>query len=98
MQTDVEDGGRRGRAERLRELGQKRARLEARAAQLRERERSLAGQADSRRKIVIGAIVLRAVTSDRRAREWLIRCLRQAVSERDRGLFADLLADGGDGG
>lgn len=97
MQKDVEGSDRHGRAERLRELGQRRARLEARAAQLRERERTLARQADSRRKIVVGAVVLRAVASDRRAREWLIGCLRRAVSERDRGLFTDLLADGGEG-
>lgn len=79
---------------RLSELGQQRARLEARAAELRTREKSLARQSDSRRKIVAGAVVLRAVETDERARAWLVGCLRKSVSDRDRGLFEDLLGGG----
>ncbi|HYH21705.1 MAG TPA: mobilization protein [Azospirillum sp.] len=81
---------------RLAELAQQRARLEARAGELRARERTLARQDDARRKIVVGAVVLRAVETDERARSWLVGCLRKTVAARDLHLFADLLSGRGD--
>ena len=86
-------------ADRLRELSQQRARLEQRAAELRTRERELGRQARTRRLILIGSIVSKAVETDQRARDWLVNCLRKAVNDRDRHMFGDLLSgDGGDGG
>ncbi|BAI72025.1 hypothetical protein AZL_013870 [Azospirillum sp. B510] len=84
-------------AGKLTELAQQRARLEARAAELRTREKTLARQSDGRRKVIVGAIVLKAISSDGRAREWLVTQLRRGLSERDRPLFADLLPDEGGG-
>jgi len=84
-------------AGKLTELAQQRARLEAKAAELRAREKTLSRQAATRRKVVAGAIVLRAATEgDERARAWLVAQLKKAVAARDLHLFADLFGDGGE--
>lgn len=77
----------------LAELAQQRARLEQRAAELRSREKMLARQDRTRRLILIGSIVTKAVATDERARAWLVAQLRKAVNDPDRHLFADLLTD-----
>ena len=93
--------------ERLAELNRKKAALEARRNALRARMSKKARAIDTRRKVLLGALLLDRIAGGRnpeqadRLKAWLARDLPGFLTrEIDRDLFPDLLGQGGqeDGG
>jgi len=81
----------------LERLVQKRARLEAEAARLKTRESEERRRAEVRRKIIVGASIIRRVEQDSEARDWVIRVLAAAgLSDRDRAAIAPIFGGGHD--
>lgn len=62
------------------------AAAQARMDKLRERAR----KEEDRKKIIVGAIILKRAESDSNFRQGLLNQLEQSVNERDRPLFAEL--------
>lgn len=73
--------------ERERGLLQKKARVESDLARLRTREKEAARKDDTRRKIVLGGVVLAAVEAGDLETDYFGRLIRRHVAERDKKLF-----------
>ncbi|WP_292702910.1 hypothetical protein [Mesorhizobium sp.] len=73
--------------ERERGLLQKKAKLEADLARLRTREKDAHRRDETRRKIVLGGVVLAAVEAGDIRTDFVAGLVRQHVAERDRKLF-----------
>ena len=94
-------GKRRSDEERLEELDRKKAAIEARQKALRARVAKKERARDTRRKILVGSLLLHRMENDPengpRFRTWLQNELPGFLRETDRNLFPDILgvADGG---
>lgn len=73
--------------ERERGLLQKKAKVESDLARLRTREKEAARRDDTRRKIVLGGVVLAAVEAGDLETDYFGRLIRRHVAERDKKLF-----------
>jgi hypothetical protein len=69
-------------------LLQRKAKLEADLARLRNREKEAARRDDTRKKIVLGGVVLAAVEAGDIRADFVAGLVRQHVAERDKKLFA----------
>lgn len=73
---------------RVEALRSKRAQIDAQLAQLAARERSESRKVDTRRKILIGAVVLQEMENRPEINAWIRRLLdERLVKDRDRALF-----------
>ncbi|MCT8989644.1 hypothetical protein NYR54_04950 [Chelativorans sp. SCAU2101] len=72
---------------RERSLLQRKAKLETDLARLRAREKAAARKDDTRRKIVLGAVVLAAVEAGDVPADSVRRLVRKHAAERDKKLF-----------
>lgn len=68
-------------------LLQRKAKLESDLARLRAREKDAARRDDTRRKIVLGGVVLAAVEAGDVPAHFVTRLVRDHVADRDRKLF-----------
>ncbi|MBN9074581.1 MAG: hypothetical protein J0H34_23840 [Rhizobiales bacterium] len=68
-------------------LLQRKAKLEADLARLRTQEKKAARRDDTRRKIVLGGVVLAAVEAGNVAPDFVAGLVRAHVAERDKKLF-----------
>jgi len=77
------------KSERLQKLMQKKAKIESDLARLEKAEKTAARKLDSRRKIVLGAAVMKAISQGRLTAEWAHQLVNAFASERDKSIFAD---------
>lgn len=77
------------KSERLQKLMQKKAKIESDLARLEKAEKAAARKLDSRRKIVLGSAVLKAVQTGRLTGEWAHQLVNTFASERDKSIFTD---------
>lgn len=75
--------------ERLRKLEQQRARAEQKAADLRRKEAQIRRKADTRRKIILGALVLSEAQRNPKVSAWLGRLVLARAGDRDKDLLRD---------
>lgn len=73
--------------EKERGLLQRKAKLESDLARLRTREKEAARRDDTRRKIVLGGVVLAAVEAGDVPDHFVAKLVRTHVAERDKKLF-----------
>lgn len=80
--------------EQRKKLAEQKAQIEARLKQLDARAKTEARKLDTRRKIVVGALVLGAAEARDTNRDWLVQLLKAAPArEQDRHLIDDLLQE-----
>ncbi len=77
------------KSERLQKLMQKKAKIESDLARLEKAEKTAARKLDSRRKIVIGAAVMKAIFEGRIQEPWARNLIANFASERDKSIFED---------
>lgn len=76
------------------ELEARRAQIDAKLKQLNARELDRRRRLDTRRKIVVGALVLGAAEVRGASRDWLLRILKAAPDRpQDRDLLRELIAE-----
>ena len=97
--------GRRSDSERLEELQERKKAIEARMQAIRARTEQKKRKEDTRRKILLGALVLHRIENDSQRGPGILKWLREElpgfVGERDRHLFQELdveweIADAGE--
>lgn len=82
--------------EQLAEIEKKERAIQKRKRALKAKLSSQARKEDTRRKVLVGALVIGALPDLRpnsKRREWILQLLEGLTHERDRKLFADLLPD-----
>ncbi len=85
---------RRSLEEQKLDLERRRGQIEARLKSISAREASAKRKADTRRKVIIGALVLGTADADTRIRQWLAGLLRGAPQRPgDAAVLAGLIAE-----
>ena len=73
-------------------LIEKRRKIEAQLKALDARDREQQRKDDTRRKIILGGLVMAEIEDDASLRETIRKLIEEKASEKDRGLLADFLA------
>lgn len=75
-------------------LAKQKAQIEARLKQLDARAKTEARKLDTRRKVIVGALVLGAAEARAAHREWLLQILKAAhTRDQDRAVITGLIAE-----
>ena len=73
------------------ELLEKKKKIEAQIRMISARETAKNRKEDTRRKIIAGAVLLTQIEKEPKVKQWFVEKLGDAVEDRDRHLFIELL-------